>query len=79
MHGGPSFVINDDLMAVAGKNEVATIYDLKTGKTLGDLPGGHRAMPLKVSLWQTGQDGVRKPLETKGNSSLGHHRLTRNG
>ena len=38
--GGPGqtlpFATSNDVLVVAGKNEVATIYDLKTGKALGD-------------------------------------------
>lgn len=47
--GLPSFVCNDDILVAAGKNEVATVYDLKTGKALGDLPGEHRVRSLALS------------------------------
>ncbi len=47
--GSPRCAHNDDIVVVAGKNEFATVYDLKTGKALGDLPSNNRAFFLALS------------------------------
>ena len=49
-HGCPPlFALNNDVVVLSGKNKVATVYDLRTGKVLGDLPGKHRAVSLALS------------------------------
>jgi WD40 repeat protein len=55
--------ISDRMLVVAGDEEVATVYDLTTGKDLGDLPGKHRAKAVALTrdgLWfvTAGKDDV---------------------
>jgi WD40 repeat protein len=41
--------VSDKVLVVAGEDEAATVYDLQTGKALGDLPGRHRFRSLALS------------------------------
>jgi WD40 repeat protein len=47
--GGWRPSVTDDLLVVSGTGEVATVYDLNTGKVLGDLPGKHQAHCMALS------------------------------
>ena len=76
--GGPCFVFNDDLAVVAGTNEVATIYNLKTGKALGDLPTNNRAFFMALSRdgrWLLTADQKNGILHTWDVKARKHDRL----
>ena len=47
--GTPPFGLSNDIVVVGGTKELATVYDLKTGKDLGDLPSDHRAYHMALS------------------------------
>ncbi len=48
-YGTPPFGLSNDIVVVGGTKELATVYDLKTGKDLGDLPSDHRAFFMVLS------------------------------
>jgi WD40 repeat protein len=50
--GAQRYAASDKVLIVGGEDEVGTIYNLETGKALGDLPGEHRPKMLALS-----QDG----------------------
>ena len=45
----PLFGVSNEIVVVGGRNEAATVYDLKTGKPRGDLPGKRRASRIALS------------------------------
>jgi WD40 repeat protein len=47
--GGVPHGVSDEIVVVAGRSEVATVYDLKTGKPRGNLPGKLRADRIALS------------------------------
>ena len=48
-YGTPPFGLSNDIVVVGGTKELATVYELKTGKDLGDLPSDHRAYHMALS------------------------------
>lgn len=44
-----NYAVSDKVLVVAGTKEVATVYDLATGKPLGDLPGDQRLNKVALS------------------------------
>jgi WD40 repeat protein len=62
MHDHGRYAVSDKILVVAGKNEAATVYDLTTGKALGDLPGGQRLGKIALSRdgrWLVASAGKR--------------------
>ncbi len=54
------YAVSDKVLVIAGTKEVATVYDLETGKELGNLPGDQRLESISLSRdgrWLLATDG----------------------